>query len=125
MFFISMSCQKMRKSLSGLLALATLAACASQPEAVTATYVSPAIYASYNCRAIVEERNRVVQKVDELTGVQKKKASNDAVATGVGMVLFWPALFMLGTGSDVEPQLAAMKGNYDALTAVGTQKGCF
>lgn len=116
---------KMRKSLSGLVALATLSACAPQPEAVTATYVSPSTYSSYNCRAIVAERNRVVQKVDELTGVQKKKASNDAVATGVGMVLFWPALFLLGTGSDVEPQLASMKGNYDALTAAGTQKGCF
>ena len=50
----------MRKSLSGLVALATLSACAPQPEAVTATYVSPSTYSSYNCRAIVAERNRVV-----------------------------------------------------------------
>lgn len=115
----------MKKPISALLALALLAACAPEPDSIAATYVSPSTYSSYNCRSIVAERNRVVQKVNELTGVQKKKASNDAVATGVGLVLFWPALFMLGTGSDVEAQLATMKGNYDALTAAGTEKGCF
>lgn len=107
------------------LAGALVAGCAPQPDSITGTYVSPATYSSYSCRSIVDERNRVVQKVNELTGVQKKKADNDAVAMGVGMVLFWPALFFLGSGSDVEPQLAAMKGNYDALTAAGIQKGCF
>ncbi len=60
-----------------------------------------------------------------MNGVQKKKADNDAAAMGIGMILFWPALFALGGGSDIEPQLASMKGNYDALTAIGTLKNCF
>lgn len=114
-----------KRAILGLTLAASVSGCAPQPEAITATYVSAATYSSYSCRAIVDERNRVVQKVNELTGVQKKKADNDAVATGVGMVLFWPALFFLGSGSDVEPQLATMKGNYDALTSAGIQKGCF
>ena len=107
------------------LMLMTLSACATPPDKVVGTYVSPATYSSYNCKQIVSERNRVVQKVNELTGVQKKKADTDAAVMGIGMVLFWPALFGLAAGSDVEPQLASMKGNYDALTAIGTQKGCF
>lgn len=107
------------------MALAALAACASQPEAVQAIYVSPTTYAGYSCKQIVAERNRVVQKVNELTLAQGKKADNDALAMGVGMVLFWPALFALGAGTDLEPQLASIKGSYDALTAAGTQKGCF
>jgi hypothetical protein len=102
-----------------------LSACASQPEKVVATYVSPATYSSYSCKQIISERNSVVQKVNELTGAQKKKASNDAALMGVGLILFWPALFGLAAGSDVEVQLANIKGNYDALTAAGTQKGCF
>lgn len=114
----------LNKVLSGF-ALLGLAACASQPEAVVGTYVSPATYSDYSCKQIISERNRVVQKVDELTGVQKKKADSDAAMMGVGMILFWPALFGLAAGSDVEPQLASMKGNYDALTAAGTQKSCF
>jgi hypothetical protein len=108
-----------------ILAALSLAGCATQPSQVVATYVSPSTYSSYSCKQIISERNRIVQKVDELSGVQKKKADNDAAAMGIGIVLFWPALFALGGGSDVEPQLASMKGNYDALTAAGTQKNCF
>ena len=113
--------------ISGFLFLSSvaLAGCATQPEAVTATYVSPITYSSYSCKQIVSERNRVVAKVNELNGVQKKKADGDAAAMGVGLILFWPALLVMAGGSDVEPQLAAMKGNYDALTAAGTQKSCF
>lgn len=103
----------------------SLAACAPQPEAVVATYVSPATYSSYSCKQIISERNLVVQKVDELNGAQKKKADNDSGTMAVGLILFWPALFFLGSGSDVAPQLATMKGTYDALTAAGTQKHCF
>jgi hypothetical protein len=115
----------MKKKTVALLVCLQLSACATQPEQVVGTYVSPATYSSYGCKQIVSERNRVVQKVNELNGVQKKKADSDAAVMGIGMILFWPALFGLAAGSDVEPQLASMKGNYDALTAVGTQKSCF
>ena len=108
-----------------LLSVVTLAGCASQPESVVATYVSPTTYSGMSCKQIVSERNRVVQKVNELNGVQKKKADNDAAMMGVGMILFWPALIGLAAGSDVEAQLSSMKGNYDALTSAGSQKGCF
>jgi hypothetical protein len=73
----------------------------------------------------VSERNRIVQKVNKLAGVQKKKADTDAAAMGIGLILLWPALFALGAGSDVKPQLASMTGNYDALPAAGAQKNCF
>ncbi len=113
------------KSLVGAIALSLLGACASQPEKIQATYVSPSTYSSYSCKSIVAERNSVVNKVNELSGAQKKKATNDAVATGVALVLFWPAAFLVAAGSDLEPQIASLKGNYEALTAAGRQKGCF
>lgn len=116
---------KIRQFTASALAMLSVAACASQPDKVIASYVSPSTYSSFSCKQIISERNRIVQKVNELNGVQKKKADNDAAAMGIGMILFWPALFALGGGSDVEPQLASMKGNYDALTSVGTQKSCF
>ncbi len=59
----------LKKKLAALLALLQLAACATQPEQVVGTYVSPTTYSSYNCKQIVSERNRVVQKVNELNGV--------------------------------------------------------
>lgn len=103
----------------------SLAACAQQPDKVASTYVSPTTYSSFSCKQLVAERNGVVSKVNELNGAQKKKADSDAAMMGVGMILFWPALFGLAAGSDVEVQLASMKGHYDALTQAGMQKGCF
>ncbi|MCK0167912.1 hypothetical protein MWU52_10160 [Jannaschia sp. S6380] len=104
---------------------AIVSGCAKQPEAIQASYVSPTVFADRNCASIVTERNRVVQEVNTVSAAQKKKANSDAVATGVGTILFWPALFMLATGGDNEAQLATLKGNYDALTEAGTAKGCF
>jgi hypothetical protein len=113
------------KSMSAFALSLLLTACAAQPEKVASTYVSPTTYSGFSCKQLVSERNRVVAKVNELNGAQKKKADNDAAMMGVGMILFWPALIGLAAGSDVEVQLASMKGNYDALTQAGMQKGCF
>jgi hypothetical protein len=99
--------------------------CAPDPSKVAATYVSPATFASYNCNQIIAERNSVVKKVNELNVSQKKEADEDAALVGVGAILFWPALLFLGAGQDNSAQLAGIKGQYDALTAAGTSKGCF
>lgn len=107
-----------------LLCAVAAAGCAPKPEEVVGTYVSPSTYSSYSCKQIITERNLVVQKVNELSGVQSKKAEDDSAKTAIGIVLFWPALFFVGH-DDVAPQLATAKGNYDALTAAGTTKGCF
>ncbi len=113
------------KSVSTFALSLSLAACAAQPDKVVSTYVSPTTYSSFSCKQLISDRNGVVAKVNELNGAQKKKADNDAAMMGVGMILFWPALIGLAAGSDVEVQLASMKGNYDALTQAGMQKGCF
>ena len=42
---------------------------------------------------------------------------------GVGLVLFWPALFFLAT-PDQKEELAQLKGDYDALQAVALQQRC-
>ena len=109
----------------GILAALSLSGCAPQPDQVVGTYVSPATYAGYSCKQLITERNAVVAKVNELTGAQKTKADNDGAAMAVGLVLFWPALFFLGNRNDMSPQLATMKGNYDAMTAAGVAKRCF
>lgn len=101
-----------------------LSACAQQPENISASYVPPTTYSNLQCDQIIAERNRIVHKVNELTGAQNKKANADAVAMGVGLVVFWPALFFLAAGSDKEAELANYKGHYDALTQEGIRKGC-
>ena len=59
-----------------------------------------------------------------VSGVQDDVATKDAVAMGVGMVLFWPALFFLAAGDDKQAELANLKGQYEALESAAIQKNC-
>jgi len=43
---------------------------------------------------------------------------------GVGMILFWPALFALGGTKQQEAELARLKSEYDALQISVTSKKC-
>ena len=76
---------------------------------VNASYVSPMQYQGYNCNQIGQELLRVNRQVLEVTGQQDKAANKDAVALGVGLVLFWPALFFM-IGGDKKEELAKLKG---------------
>lgn len=100
-----------------------LVACASKSENISAAYVSPLQYQGYNCNQIRSELSRVSRRVNEVAGVQDSQASKDSVALGVGMVLFWPALFFM-IGKDKEEELARLKGEYEALEQAAIQKDC-
>lgn len=69
------------------------------------------------------EMQRVSRHVNEVTGIQQSEASGDAVALGVGLVLFWPALFFM-IGDDKEEELARLKGEYEALETAAIEKEC-
>ncbi|WP_170467168.1 hypothetical protein [Ruegeria arenilitoris] len=100
-------------------------ACAQKAEKVTAAYVPTTLYSGESCKDLRLEQARVVAQVNHLAGEQDKKAQNDAVAMGVGLVVFWPALFLMAADKDESSQLAQMKGQYDAIQAAGAQKGCW
>jgi len=96
----------------------------ASPKNISPTYVSPMMYQNYDCDQIREEMLRVNQRIMQVTGQQKKAHKRDAVATGVGLVLFWSALFFLA-GGDKKEELARLMGEYEALEKVAIQKGCF
>jgi hypothetical protein len=115
---------KMKKKLTtSVILMGFLSACATQPSEIIATPTPTSNYSGLSCNALRAEQNRIVQNVNTLTGAQKTRADNDAAAMGVGMILFWPALFFL-KGDTNAPQLAAAKGQYDAIQSVSLQKGC-
>lgn len=114
----------MKHAVTALTTCAFLAACASSSEDIAPSYVSPSVYGGYDCEQLLAERQRLTAKVNEVSRAQDDKASNDAVATGVGVILFWPALFFLAAGSDREAELASLKGNYDAVQQGVIQKKC-
>ena len=73
----------------------SLASCAPSSDKVQATYVSPLQYQGYSCSQIRQEMMIVARHVSEVSGTQDHQANNDSVAMGVGLVIFWPALFFL------------------------------
>jgi hypothetical protein len=46
------------------------------------------------------------------------------VATGVGVVLFWPALFLIKGDAASAQQVAQLKGDMDAIEQANIQKKC-
>ena len=108
-----------------LLLAMLLVGCATAPEKLGSTYVSPLQYKDYTCDQIGMEMQRVSRKVAELRGTLAKDASNDAAQMGIGLVLFWPALFFLEGGDGVNAaQYSQLKGEFEALEQVAIQKNC-
>ena len=98
--------------------------CADHPDKITAQYVSPMQYESYNCKQIGAEMQRVSSRVGEIGGQQEKAATNSDIDMGVGLVLFWPVLFFLDSHSAQAAEYARLKGEFDALEQAGIHKNC-
>lgn len=101
-----------------------LANCASKSSEVTAAYVSPITYQSYTCQQLGMEAQAVSAKAAELSGAQDQKRTNDQIATGVAIVVFWPAAFLVGGDGQVAAQLAQMKGQMNAIEQASIAKKC-
>lgn len=106
-----------------LLLSISCAGCAKKAHNITASYVSPLQYQSYNCNQVGEELLRINRKLIEVSGCQDSASTKDAVALSVGLVLFWPALFFM-IGGDKKEEVARLKGEYDAIEQVAIQKEC-
>ena len=98
--------------------------CASSSSDVRASYVSPLQYQSYTCQQISAEAARVSSRAAEVAGVQDTKRTNDQVATGVAIVVFWPAAFLVGGDGQAAAKLARLKGEYEALEKISIEKNC-
>ena len=103
--------------------LLAISGCAADPEDIKQSYISPLIYNDYTCRQVASETNRVGRELAEVTGIQQDKATTDKVATGVGIILFWPALFFINQ-TDNEEAVSRLKGEYKALEQISVQKDC-
>lgn len=101
-----------------------LAGCSTASKDIAASYVSPMQYNTYDCDQIAAENARLAGKVSQLGGRLDEAAANDKAITGVGMVLFWPALFALGGTKQQEAEYAKLRGEHDALQQTAVMKKC-
>lgn len=96
--------------------------CASKPASIEAAYVSPLEYQTYSCEQLTQEMRRIGRRVMEVAGDQADQATNDAVATGVGLV-FRPA-FLFFFGDDMAEELSRLKGEAEAAEQATMTKDC-
>jgi ABC-type sugar transport system substrate-binding protein len=101
-----------------------LTACAEKAENISAAYVSPQQYQSFNCRQVEQEARRVTARAAQTAGVQDKNASNDAAITAVSLILFWPAAFFINGNKENAAELSRLRGELEALEQASIQKRC-
>ena len=99
-------------------------ACASSSSDIGASYVSPIQYQNYTCEQLLAEGRRVSSRAAVAAGQQDKARKDDAVLTGVAVVLFWPALFALDGDGQNAAELARLKGEMEAIEQTSIQRNC-
>ena len=115
----------MKKVIASFLSVSVaLAGCATASKDIAANYISPMQYQSYDCEQLAGEAQRLQVRVNQIGGRLDEAASNDAALMGVGLILFWPALFALGGTKNQEAEYARLKGEYDALQQTAVLKKC-
>jgi outer membrane murein-binding lipoprotein Lpp len=101
-----------------------LSGCATASKDIVPTYTSPMQFQAYNCDQLASETQRIQGRVTQLGGRLDTAASNDKAIAGVGIVLFWPALFALGGTKQQEADYARLKGEYDAVQQSAILRKC-
>lgn len=102
----------------------TLGGCATASKDISASYVSPMQYQSYDCEQLAGEAQRIQARVAQVGGRLDEAASNDKIITGVGCVILWPSLFFLGGTKQQEAEYARLRGEYDAVHQAAIAKKC-
>jgi len=114
----------MRIACVALLCAAAVAGCAKDADQVGATYTSPVLYENFSCPQLAEEAQRVSSHAAQAAGVQDQKATNDKVAMGVGLIVFWPVMLMTKGNDENTAELARLKGQMNAIEEASIKKRC-
>ena len=102
-----------------------LAGCATPPEEIQTTHVSANQYSHYDCNQVALELRSVGRRVHELYQDLAKEADADGLQMGIGLMLFWPALFWLEGGDDARAaEYSQLKGERLALEDAAVAKSC-
>lgn len=110
--------------ISALIGAFSLASCAKSSDQIGATYVSPILYENYTCPQLAEEVQRISARASQAAGVQDQKATNDAIAMTVGLVIVWPALLFIKGNDENSAELARLRGQMDAIEQASIRKRC-
>jgi len=119
-----MKTHTMRAVAAATIAAVLLPACATRPENVVASHVSSSRYSERTCKSLTRELDEVQDALRAQSAKLNDKATQDAVVTGVGVILFWPVLFALGNNAGLEGDVARLKGEEQAIRKQMREQDC-
>jgi hypothetical protein len=96
-----------------------LAGCAKSPESIAPAYVSEMQYQGYTCPQLVDEHTRIGQALTTASEQQENARSNDIA----GIVLVGMPVSSF-SGENIAPQIAQLKGQYEATRKAAISKNC-
>jgi hypothetical protein len=91
---------------------------------IAPSYVSPVMYQNYTRQQIAQESQNIAAHAAGVAGAQDQKRTSDQIATGVAIVVFWPAAFFVGGDGQAAAELARLKGQMEALEQASVMKNC-
>lgn len=98
--------------------------CVNKPSMVVPTTVPVAQFLSLSCPELMSERERIQDLVVRAGGRLEHARGNEQSAAVAGLLVVWPALFVLGASGDQERQFARLKGEYEAINQALNDKNC-
>src|SRR4051812_32086891 len=114
----------MRKMLLAVATATIVAGCASNSADIQPAYVSPIMYQNHTCAQLAQEAQGISARAAIVSGAQDQKRTNDAVATTVAVVIFWPAAFLVGGDGPTAAELGQLKGQMNAVEQASIMKKC-
>lgn len=119
-----MNFDRISTPLAAALMGAALGGCASSASSIKPAYVSPAGYQSFGCGQLAAEGARISIEASKAAHKQNQKRTHDAVVTAVGVVVFWPTLFLIDGNGPKAAEVARLKGEMKAIEQAAKAKNC-
>jgi hypothetical protein len=101
-----------------------LSACVTRAVDVKPVPANPADYAGWSCDRLQDELDVVQQRAADVAYAVDERAGNNILALGVGVTVFWPALFAMRPDGLEAQDLARLKGRFEALRGAERQQSC-
>jgi hypothetical protein len=103
---------------------AGLSGCATRAVDVVPVPASPAEFMTWDCARIDDESDLVQQRATDVAWTVDERVGTNIVALGMGVAVFWPALFAMRPDGPEAADLARLKGRHEALAVAARDKGC-
>ena len=106
-------------AIAGLL----MGACATNPDKITATPLSPNTWRGLDCHQLASEHNRLALEINTRKVQLADRANTDTWQAVGGFFVIVPWFFLDGDGTEAE-EYARMKGQLQAVKSAAVQNGC-